>query len=295
MKIASITFYKVYQKQNTNFKSNLNSIHSQENLSNQFYDLFVNYSKPQKNSIFTLINTNFIDPLASKLFKNADAPLKIGVTGESGSGKSTFVANTKILLAQNHGVEVSGIYRDHYLKDYSEEAIKHGGTNNYTMTGMLETPDSIDFDRIMSDIKELEEGKVVLPKKRYRETGVVIEHDEKNPIFPSQFIFIEGISLFHNPEFKNGLDISIYADAPEEVIKERWFNRANSRGKQGDVAKQCYDVAKEMAQLYTISYRETSDLAFDTQADKSLLEKFLNDFIKIIQNNKKNTYLNKNS
>ena len=151
------------------------------------------------------------------------------------------------------------------------------------MTGALDHPKSIDFKRIISDIKKLENGETVFPKKRQRETGIVIEHDYDNPIQPSKFIFSEGIGLFTSKKYKSLQDILIYAQAPDEVIKQRWFDRAESRGKTGDVAIACYEAAKSKAKIYTIPYKEEADIVVNTEAPLSLPAKFINRFVNLIK------------
>lgn len=270
------------------FKASMRIVSQRDIFYNQMNNLFDNFSKSSKNPLFEINNRGFIFKLSNKLFNNPNTSIKFGVTGESGSGKSTFVEILKSILHKEHDINASTIYRDNYLKDYSDKAVEYGSANNYTMSGALDSPESIDFERINADIAKLERGETVYPKKRQRSTGVVIEHDYTNPIYPSQFIFSEGIGLFTNQSYKNRQDILIYAEAPEDVIKQRWFARAESRGKTGEVAQVCYEIAKAKAQLYTTPYRKESDLVVNTEMPVSLSEKFINDFVHLINGIKKN-------
>jgi len=266
-----------------NFSGALQAVQKKDVVIKQMTNLFDNFSNTSSKPLFQINNDSFIKKLSNKLTRNPNAPIKFGITGESGSGKSTFVQLISSILKKEHDLPASTIYRDNYLKDYSDKAILHGGANNYTMTGALDKPQSIDFKKIISDIDDLENGRTIFPKKRQRETGVVIEHDYANPIQPSQFIFSEGIGLFTSKKYRDKQDILIYAEAPAEVIKQRWFDRASSRGKTGDVAKVCYEVAKEQAKSYTIPFKKVADLIVDTEAPMSLPVRFINDFVALLK------------
>lgn len=274
-----------YNSHNISYKRTICFGNKSRSIQKDLTKLFDKYSKNESEPLFQKVNKIFIEKLAEKLNKNPKSSIKIGVTGESGSGKSTFVDWVKERLTY-HNEPSSIIRRDQYMKDYSEKVKEYGNSNAYTITGALEHPDCVDFKRIINDMTELSNGKAVYPKKRFRETGVVLEHDFKNKVEPSQFVIAEGISIFHNPEFKNSLDISIYADTPADIVKQRWFERSASRGKIGTVAEKCFQVAKEQGQKFTVPYKETSDLVINTQNKKNAVFNFIDDLLNIINKNK---------
>ena len=274
-----------YYSQNVSNPRNLHFGNKTRIIQKDLTELFEKYTKNEPEPLIKNLNKNFIEKLAEKLNKNPKSSIKIGVTGESGSGKSTFVDWVKERLTY-HNEPSSIIRRDQYMKDYSEKVKEYGSSNAYTITGALEHPDCVDFKRIINDMSELSNGKAIYPKKRFRETGVILEHDFNNKVEPSQFVIAEGISIFHNPEFKNSLDISIYADTPADIVKQRWFERSASRGKIGTVAEKCFQVAKEQGQKFTVPYKETSDLVINTQNKKNAVFNFIDDLLNILNKNK---------
>lgn len=64
-----------------------NIVSKQDVFQRQMSNLFENFSMNSANPLFELNNNNFIAKLSKKLFNNPDAPIKVGITGESGSGK----------------------------------------------------------------------------------------------------------------------------------------------------------------------------------------------------------------
>lgn len=246
--------------------------------------IFDKYSSQQEGiHLFEILNNDFIKKLARKLSQSPTTAIKIGLTGESDSGKSTFFRWIQEHLLNKHNIESGVLSRDCYMNDYSEQVKAHGNYNNLSLTGVMEGSECVDFKRIIDDMKRLEKGYIAFPKKRIRESGIVIEQDFKNPIYPSRLIMVEGISLFHNKDFRKDLDIAIYAETTPEIIKGRWFSRAGSRGKTGTVADKCFELAKEKAKIYTLPYKQTSDIVYNTESKKEIVNAFIDDLVHFLK------------
>ena len=246
--------------------------------------LFAKYTELK---LFNKINIEPIIKLTQKLKSSTKQPITIGISGESGSGKSTISDWIAEILEENYNLKSHIIRRDQYLRDYSEKIKEYGCYNSYSQTGELEGSECVDFERIIENLKKNSKGEAFHPKKRHRESGIVEPYDYDTIIMPTPIIIVEGISIFGNKDLQKALDLTIYADAPDKLISKRWGKRSSSRGKIGEIAKNCYKVTKEKAKIYTIPYKNSSDIVINASSNKELLSSFIKEFINITKNKRK--------
>ncbi len=301
MQINPIVSYNIRQNQYSNKKAKVKSstnISRGFNYIPQYYFSPINFrsapnlehsitkllEKYTQLKLFNKTNSEFIRKLSEKLKQKPIPTIKIGISGEAGSGKSTFSDWISEILKEKYNIQSHIIRRDQYLRDYSTKIKEYGCYNNYSKTGELEGSECVDFERIIENLNKSSLGENFHPKKRNRESGVVEPYDYSITIPPTPVVIVEGISIFGNTELKKVLDATIYADAPDKLISKRWGKRSPSRGKIGEIAKQCYKVTKEKAKIYTIPYKDTSDIVLNTSSDKALLADFIKEFINLIPN-----------
>jgi uridine kinase len=79
------------------------------------------------------------------------APLVIGIVGGSGSGKTTLANN----MAEIHKGNITIISQDSYYKDLSHLPLEKREKTNF------DAPDSIDFESLLQDVKDLKAGKTI--------------------------------------------------------------------------------------------------------------------------------------
>ncbi len=242
-------------------------------------NLFEKYTKDDL--LFYSYNSVFLNRLTEKIMGCENIVLKIGITGESGVGKSFFTDNASDYLTEKYKIIPAKIKRDEYLKDYSDKILEYGNYNNFSKSGGLEG-DCEDFDRLILDIEKLSKGGKVHPKKRHRETGVIEEFDMTKIIHPSKIIMMEGIGIFHNKKLLDTFDIKIYIDAPDNIISNRWGRRSPARGKLGEVAKSSFIITRDMAKKYTVPYKKDSDIILNAESDIKNLKNFIDELHKII-------------
>ena len=150
--------------------------------------------------------------------------LIIGIAGGSGSGKTTVVRAIANQLKEN----VVVIPQDSYYKDLSHATEEEKRTHNF------DHPDSVDFDLLHQQLKELKEGKTVeQPIYSYLTCGR--SKDETLTVQPADIIIVEGILIFTDDKLRQLMDIKIFVDADDDDRVMRVISRdIAERGKTVD-------------------------------------------------------------
>ena len=130
--------------------------------------------------------------------------LIIGIAGGSGSGKTTVVREITQQLKEN----VVVIPQDSYYKDLGHLSEEEKRVHNF------DHPESIDFDLLRAQLKELREGKTVeQPIYSYITCG---RSEETLTVEPADVIIVEGILIFTDPKLRKLMDIKIFVDADDD-------------------------------------------------------------------------------
>ena len=150
--------------------------------------------------------------------------LIIGIAGGSGSGKTTVVKAITEQLKEN----VVVIPQDAYYKDLSHCTAQEKRDHNF------DHPDSIDFDLLCQQLKELKEGKTIeQPVYSYITCGRSTE--ETVTVKPADVIIVEGILIFTCKELLEQMDIKLFVDADDDDRLMRVMSRdIVERGKTVD-------------------------------------------------------------
>jgi len=148
----------------------------------------------------------------------------IGIAGGTGSGKTTVVEKIVDQLPEDC---ISIISQDSYYRDNSHLTMEERNAINY------DHPDSIDFDLLVSHLKELKEGRNVQQP--------IYSYEQHNRLKESRFmsctevIIIEGILIFNSTDIRQLCDVKIYVDAPDDERLLRRIKRdINQRGRSLD-------------------------------------------------------------
>lgn len=169
--------------------------------------------------------------------KMMNKPLLIGITGGTGSGKSTVAkAICESLPKQN----VVIIEQDSYYKDQSHLTPEQRENTNY------DHPFAFDTDLLILHLKMLIENKPI--DKPLYDFTVHNRRKETLRMEPKDVIILEGILILDSPEIRKLLDIKIFVDTDADVrIIRRIVRDMNERGRSLDsVIKQYMDVVKPM-------------------------------------------------
>ncbi len=232
--------------------------------------------KKQEQPLFLKVADDFILNIARKVVQEKKKTFLIGITGESASGKTVFVDNTIEAVVRD---KKEGIYtvirQDDYYKDTSKELLEAGSYDALFKTGFsFDTPDVIDLDLMREHLIGLKKGEtVVSPHYDF----VTCESNPNGDVKkPAKVILTEGLYVL-NKEVRDIMDVKVYVFTPINVIKERWYKRAVSRGKTGEAADLQFKDVNETAQQYIRPTYQIADCIINGMVDK--------EYIKVITEN----------
>ncbi|WP_417852625.1 uridine kinase [Weissella viridescens] len=178
-------------------------------------------------------------------------PVIIGVTGGSGSGKTTVSEEIFNRLA---GESMVMLPQDAYYNDQSDMDMEDRKAVNY------DHPDAFDTALLIKQLKQLIGGETIeRPTYNYAEYN---RSPETITIAPADIIIVEGILLFNNPELRDLLDIKIYVDTDDDIRFIRRMQRdVNERGRTIEsVVNQYLATAKPMYHQFIEPTKRYADI-----------------------------------
>lgn len=157
----------------------------------------------------------------------------VGITGGSGSGKTTIVKKIEEIVS-----EFVCLPQDNYYKTAAHV------TNNTITSFNFDHPDAFDSDLIVQQLLDLKEGKSInMPEYDF------VTHSRKEEtvlVPPKKVILVEGIMLFWDKRIRDMLDLKIFVDTPDDIRFIRRLTRdVKERGRTLDsVITQYLDVVR---------------------------------------------------
>ena len=177
--------------------------------------------------------------------------LIIGITGGTGSGKTTVVNQIVKHLPDN---EVCVISQDSYYKATDNLSYEERTKINF------DHPRAIDFNLIVKHLKELKSFKTIEQPVYSFVTHNRTENTVKT--HPKKVIIVEGILIFNNEELRNLFDIKIFvhADSDERLIR-RLKRDITERGRDiNEVLARYQNTLKPMHQQFIEPTKEFADI-----------------------------------
>ncbi|MDV3002399.1 MAG: Phosphoribulokinase [Chroococcopsis gigantea SAG 12.99] len=171
----------------------------------------------------------------------------IGVAGDSGCGKSTFLRRLTDLFGEEFMTVIC-------LDDY--HSLDRKQRKDVGVTAL--NPEANNFDLMYEQIKALKEGKAINKPIYNHETGMI---DPPEIIEPNKVIVIEGLHPMYDERVRSLLDFSVYLDISEEV-KINWKIQRDmaERGHTYDDVLQAINSRKPDFTAYIDPQRQYADV-----------------------------------
>lgn len=227
--------------------------------------------KKENQPLFIKINDGFVMNLARKVVQEKKRNFLVGIAGESASGKTTFVDNTVNACIKDEREGVYTVIRcDDYFRDTSKELKEAGNYENLFRTGFsFDTPNAINLDLMKDHLINLKRGKVIRsPKYDFVTCESFPDGEIKKP---ATIILNEGLYVL-NDGIREIMDIKVYVFTPLEVIKDRWYKRAATRGKTGIAADMQFRDVNNTAQQYIRPAMKISDVIINGMVEIDYIE-----------------------
>jgi len=192
----------------------------------------------------------------------------IGVTGGTGSGKTTIINK----ITQESGIkEICYLSSDSYYKDNSKLEFEKRDKLNY------DTPEAIDFNLLINHISALKKGLEINVPNYCFSTHLRLKNTSL--FFPKKILIIEGILILTNKELRESINYNIFLDCPRNIRFERRLKRDVSERNRNyeDVVNLFKNRLDSMHELYVEPVKKYCDLIIDTsyKADVSEIVKLI--------------------
>ncbi|MEZ4961443.1 MAG: uridine kinase [Saprospiraceae bacterium] len=185
-------------------------------------------------------------------------PYLIGITGGSGSGKTTFI---KELRAAFTTAELCIISQDDYYRPIDEQQRDEQGIENFDL------PRSIDKKAFAADIRKLMEGQTI------ERLEYIFNNAKATPatltFYPAPIILVEGIFVFHFKKIRQLLDLKIFLHAKEnlKVIRRIKRDQVERNYPIEDVLYRYENHVLPTFEKYIQPYMDEADLIINNNKD----------------------------
>ncbi|AKN29383.1 uridine kinase [Clostridium carboxidivorans P7] len=178
-------------------------------------------------------------------------PILIGITGGTGSGKSTIAKEIYNKFGEDC---IAMIEQDSYYKDQSHLSMEERVKTNY------DHPNAFDTQLLIEHLETLLK-KQAIDKPVYDFES----HNRKKEtirIEPREIVIVEGILVLEDEEIRNLLDIKLYVDTDADVrIIRRILRDINERGRTVDsVINQYLNVVRPMHMQFIEPTKRYADI-----------------------------------
>ncbi|AZP05151.1 uridine kinase [Jeotgalibaca ciconiae] len=178
-------------------------------------------------------------------------PIVIGVTGGSGSGKTTV---SRTIFEKFSDLSILLLEQDYYYKDQSHLPFEERLKTNY------DHPFAFDNDRFISDLESLIAYKSidqpVYDYAKHTRSDQTIHRE------PKEVIIVEGILILEDERLRELMDIKVYVDTDDDIRIIRRIKRdIEERGRTLDsVIQQYLSVVKPMHHQFVEPTKKFADI-----------------------------------
>lgn len=244
--------------------------------------------KAQKQPLFLSLNEQFLLKLVKNIVNFPQSAYLIGITGESASGKTTFVQNAaKAFVKESVDDFFTTIACDDYYFDTSVELRNAGSYEQLFNKGFsLDTPNAINLELMKAHLVSLKNGcGINAPEYNFVTCESIPNAIHKKP---SKIVLNEGLYVL-NKNVIDVHDVKVYVYTPFNIIKDRWYARAEQRGKVGRAADMQFADVNSTAQVYIRPTMQQADVVINGLTSAAYIEEItatiLHMIREIIKNN----------
>ena len=175
----------------------------------------------------------------------------IGITGGSGSGKSSIVNAIAEGFDKN---QLTVLSQDRYYNPLDHLSPKERSVQNF------DHPSAFDYDLLEEHLYELKKGNTI-PAPVYSFVKETRE-PETDVISPTPILLLEGILLMNHPKIKSMVDLWIYIDTDEDHrLMRRVLRDTSERGQElTKVFRRYTEQVKPMHQNYIEASKSEADI-----------------------------------
>ncbi|TSO26684.1 uridine kinase [Lactobacillus sp. LL6] len=183
---------------------------------------------------------------------NLDKPVIIGITGGSGSGKTTIAHKIAEEFDDNDRITI--ITQDSYYKDNTGIPMEERMNINY------DHPNAFDMPLLEKQLGMLLKRQAI-EMPTYDFTAHT-RSDETVHVEPADIIILEGILVLFNEEIRDLMDIKVYVDTDDDIRFIRRLERdMKERGRSLDsVINQYMDTVKPMYHQFIEPTKRYADI-----------------------------------
>lgn len=138
----------------------------------------------------------------------------IGISGGSGSGKTTFIHELRNTFGEDRLAVVS---EDNYYKKWELQTVDENGVINFDIPG------AIDHEALLADLHRLAAGETV-ERPEYTFNNRTAE-PRRIIVHPAPVCILEGLFIFHQKQVSELLDLKVLIHARDELKIIRRINR----------------------------------------------------------------------
>jgi uridine kinase len=185
-------------------------------------------------------------------------PFVIGITGGSGSGKTSFIRKLRESFPAK---DVCIISQDDYYRPRDEQARDHKDVHNFDLPGSIYDKD------LLRDLRQLLKGESVSrPMYTFNNPLATPEmlHFQSAPV-----IIIEGLFIFYFDAIRNLMDLKVFVHAKEnlKVIRRIMRDQTERNYPLDDVLYRYQHHVLPAFEQYIEPFREESDVVINNNSD----------------------------
>lgn len=205
-------------------------------------------------------------------------PLVIGISGGSGSGKTSV---TRAIYDHFPGKSIMILEHDSYYKDQSDLEFEERLKTNY------DHPLAFDTELLIKHVKQLLNNKSidvpVYDYQKHTRSDEVIHHE------PQEVIIVEGILVLVDKGLRDLMDIKLYVDTDDDIRIIRRIQRDMvERGRSLDsVIDQYLGVVKKMHDQFVEPSKRYADIIIPEGSENQVAIDLVANKIQNIFNEKK--------